>query len=100
MSNRDQEDGKSEIQFLQREIARLRAEQAAAENIATHVGMTHEDSEQYRMRHFRIRVLTKRLAMLEGAHHEQKQTQETARQSAEGPESDQSSRQREGGNQC
>ena len=100
MSDSEREDGKSEIQFLQQEIVKLRAAQIAAEKIATHVGMTREESEQYKMRHFRIRVLTKRLAMLEKAHHEQKQTQETARQSAEGPESDQSSRQREGGNQC
>ena len=100
MSNREQEEGKSDIQFLRQEIARLRTEQAAAEIIATRVGMTPEDSEQYKMRHFRIRVLAKRLAMLEGAHHEQKQTQETARQSAEGPEGDQSSRHREGGDQC
>jgi len=55
---------RSEIEMLQQELVRLQAEQIAAQLIATRVGMTSLDSEQYKMRHFRIRVLTKRLAML------------------------------------
>jgi hypothetical protein len=64
MSNVDQNAKRSEIEILQQEIVRLQAEQIVAELIATHQGMTPVDSEQYKMRHFRIRVLTKRLAML------------------------------------
>jgi len=64
MSNGEQQAKRSEMEILQQEIVRLRTEQIAAELIATHVGMTPVDSEQYKMRHFRIRVLTKRLAML------------------------------------
>jgi len=55
---------RSEIEMLQQELVRLQAEQIAAQLIATRVAMTSLDSEQYKMRHFRIRVLTKRLAML------------------------------------
>ena len=65
MSNGEQTK-RSEIEVLQQEIDRLRKEQIAAEVIATRMGMTPVDSEQYKMRHFRIRVLTKRLAMLNG----------------------------------
>jgi len=64
MSNGEQQAKGSEIQILQQEIVRLQAEQIAAELIATGMGMTPVDSEQYKMRHFRIRVLSKRLAML------------------------------------
>jgi len=64
MSNGEQQAKQSEIAILQQEIGRLQAEQIAADLIATHMGMTPLDSEQYKMRHFRIRVLTKRLAML------------------------------------
>ena len=64
MSNSEQQAKQSEIEILQQEIVRLRKEQIAAELIGTDVGMTPLDSEQYKMRHFRIRVLTKRLAIL------------------------------------
>jgi len=64
MSNSDQKPKRPEIEILQEEIVRLRTEQVAAELIATSVGMTPLDSQQYKMRHFRISVLTKRLAML------------------------------------
>ena len=64
MSNGDQKAKRSEIEILQQEIVRLRKEQIVAELIGTRVGMTPVESEQYKMRHFRIRVLTKRLAML------------------------------------
>ena len=64
MSNGEQQSKRSEVEILQQEIVRLRKEQVAAELIATRAGMTPVDSEQYKMRHFRIRVLTKRLAML------------------------------------
>ena len=67
MSNVDQNAKRSEIEILQQEIVRLQSEQIAAELTATHVGMTPVESEQYKMRHFRIRVLTKRLALLRKA---------------------------------
>lgn len=64
MSNGEQQAKRSEIELLQQEIVTPRKDQIAAELIATRVGMTPLDSEQYKMRHFRIRVLTKRLTML------------------------------------
>ena len=47
MSNGEQQAKRSEIELLQQEIVTLRKEQIAAELIATRVGMTPLDSEQY-----------------------------------------------------
>lgn len=75
------------VEYLEDEMGRLREQQIAAEKRAGLVGMTIEDSRQYKDRHHRIRRLMRKLAALDGkqeARHEHKETQEVARQSAEG----------------
>jgi hypothetical protein len=45
------------------EVGRLSEKQTAAEKMAALVGMTTDDSEQYKERHKRIKKLTKELAL-------------------------------------
>jgi len=77
------------IRGLQEEIARLRTKQIAAENMAALMGMTCEDSEQYKKRALRLRILVRKLAILpylevdKGTNREQGETQEIAGQFAE-----------------
>ena len=87
MSNVEQKEIQAAIQRVQEEINRLSEQQTAAEKIAALVGMTTDDSRQYRERHSRIKRLTRELAEIgseQGVHHEQKEAQEIARHSAEG----------------
>jgi hypothetical protein len=80
------------MQQRKEEICRLRDQQIAAEKIAGLVGMTTDEAERYRERHYRIRSLTSQLAVLdceqEVAVNEQNETQAITRQSAEGAEAD------------
>jgi hypothetical protein len=87
MSNVQQAENHATMQQLKEEIRRLREQQTAAEKIAALVGMTTDDSRQYRERHSRIKRLTRELAVLDseqGVHHEQKEAQEIARHRTEG----------------
>ena len=93
MSSVEQGENQAAIQRLEEEITRLTGQQIAAEKIAALMGMTIEDSVQYKERHSRIKRLTKKLAVPhreQGAHDEQKQTQEIAGQGAETGQADQS----------
>jgi hypothetical protein len=87
MSNFERKEIQAAIQRVQEEINRLSEQQTAAEKIAALVGMTTDDSRQYRERHSRIKRLTRELAELgseRGVQHEQKEAQEIARHSTEG----------------
>jgi hypothetical protein len=87
MSNIEGKHIQAAMQCVKEEIRRLREQQAAAEKVAALVGMTADDSRQYKERHSRIKRLTRKLAELgseQGAHHEPKEAQEIARQSTEG----------------
>jgi hypothetical protein len=92
MSNVETGETHAAMQQLKEEIRRLREQQTAAEKIAGLVGMTTDDAEQYRERHYRIKSLTSQLALLDSeqevALHEQNETQAITRQSAEGAEAD------------
>ena len=95
MSNVEPQKGQLAVQLavqrLKEKIDRLKEQQTAAEKMAALVGMTNEDSEQYRERHDRIRKLTRKLAVLEGkqgAHHEQKETQDIAGQGRKSAQTD------------
>lgn len=75
MSNVEQDKKQVAIQTLKQEISKLEEHQIAAEKVAAPVGMTSDDSGQYKERHSRIKRLAKKLALLEreqGAHDEQK----------------------------
>lgn len=75
MSDREPRESQSVIQRVKVEIGILREKQTAAQKMAALVGMTTDDSRQYKERHSRIKRLTTELAELsseEGAHHEQK----------------------------
>jgi hypothetical protein len=63
MSHDQEQDIDFVIRRLREKIGRLK-EQTATENMATLMGMTSEDSEQYKKRHTRIRNLTKKLGAL------------------------------------
>ena len=87
MSDGEPRKSQAVIQRLKGEIRRLSEQQAAAEKVAALVGMTTDDSRQYKERHSRIKRLTRELAELgseQGTHHEQKEAQEIARHSTEG----------------
>jgi DNA repair exonuclease SbcCD ATPase subunit len=87
MSNVERREIQTAIQRVEDEISRLSEQQTAAEKIAALVGMTTDDSRQYKERHSRIKRLTRELAELgseQGAHHEQKEAQEIARHGTEG----------------
>jgi hypothetical protein len=93
MSSIEHGENQAAIQRLKEEVTRLKGQQIAAEKIATLVGMTMEDSMQYKERHSRIKMLMKKLAVLDreqGAHDEQKETQEIAGQGAETGQADRS----------
>jgi len=86
MSDGEPRKSQAVIQRLRGEIRKLSEQQAAAEKVAALVGMTTDDSRQYKERHSRIKRLTRELAELgseQGAQHEQKEAQEIARQSTE-----------------
>jgi hypothetical protein len=94
MSSVEQRKGQAGIQRLNEEISTLAEQQAAAEKMAALVGMTIDDSEQYKRRHSRIKKLTQKLAALGGqqlapsqaVRHESKEeeAQETAWHGREG----------------
>src|ERR1700741_2924794 len=65
MSNVEQGENHATMQQLKEEIRRLEEQQSAAEKIAGLVGMTTDDAEQYRERHYRIQSLTSQLAVLD-----------------------------------
>jgi superfamily I DNA and RNA helicase len=92
MSNVEQGENHATMQQLKEEIRRLREQQSAAEKIAGLVGMTTDESEQYRERNNRIKSLTSQLAVLDSeqkvALHEQNETQTIPRQSAKGAQAD------------
>jgi hypothetical protein len=92
MSNVEQGENHATMQQLKEEIRRLLEQQSAAEKIAGLVGMTTDESQQYRERNNRIKSLTSQLAVLdseqEGALHEQNETEAIARQSAKGAQAD------------
>jgi hypothetical protein len=92
MSDVEQAEKHAAMQQLKEEICGLREQQSAAERIAGLVGMTTDDAERYRERHYRIKSLTSQLAELDSEHevpvHEQNKTQAIARESAEGAEAD------------
>src|SRR5580765_4009731 len=103
MSNAKRTEIQAAIQRLKEEIRRLSEQQAAAEKVAAPVGVTTDDSRQYKERHSRIKRLTRELAELgseQGALHEQKEAQEIARQSTESAQANRSMRTRESRNQC
>ena len=86
MSNVERGEIQAAIQRVKEEISTLSEQQTAAEKIAALVGMTTEDSRQYKERHSRIKKLTREIAELgseQGAHHEQKEAQEIAGHSTE-----------------
>jgi predicted RNase H-like nuclease (RuvC/YqgF family) len=64
MSNIEGKPIQGAIQRLKEEIRRLSEQQSAAEKIAALVGMTTQDSRQYKERHSQIRRLAKELADL------------------------------------
>jgi hypothetical protein len=64
MSHDQEQDIDFVIQRLREKIGRLKEQQTSTENMATLMGMTSEDSEQYKKRHTRIRNLTKKLGAL------------------------------------
>lgn len=64
MSHDQEQDIDFVIQRLREKISRLKEQQTAAENFATLMGMTSEDSEQYKKRHVQIKNLTKKLGAL------------------------------------
>jgi len=70
------------VTAMEREILTLVQQQTAAENKAALVGMTVNESKEYRERHSRIRSLIDAVALArqEDSDHE---TQEDARQGAE-----------------
>jgi hypothetical protein len=87
MSNIEGKEIPAAIQRVKATISRLCAQQAAAEKKAALVGMTSDDSRQYKTRHTWIKRLTRELADLgseQEPHYEQKQAQEIARHSTEG----------------
>jgi hypothetical protein len=95
MSDGEPREDQAVIQRVKEEIGRLSEQQTAAEKMAALVGMTTDDSRQYKERHSRIKSLTRELAELggeQGAHHEQKETQEIARHRTEGAQADRSRR--------
>lgn len=87
MSNVERGENHAATRQLKEEIRRLREQQGAAEKIAGLLGMTTDDAEQYRERHYRIKSLTSQLAVLDSeqevALHEQEESQEIAGQGAE-----------------
>jgi hypothetical protein len=66
MSNGEQAESNEAIHSLKAEIATLRTQQIAAENGAGIMGLTSEDSEQYKERALRLRILVRKLAILSG----------------------------------
>jgi hypothetical protein len=64
MSHDQEQDVERVMRRLNEKIRRLEEQQTAAENMAALVGMTSEDSEQYKERHIRIGDLTKKLGTL------------------------------------
>jgi hypothetical protein len=92
MSNLEQEKKRAAMYLLKEEIRSLAEQQSAAEKIAGVVGMTTDEAEGYRERHYRIKTLTSQLAVLDSAQeiavNEQNETQAITRQSAEGVEAD------------
>ena len=61
MSHDQEQDIDFVINRLREKVRRLMEQQTAAENMATLIGMTSEDSEQYKKRHMQIKNLTKKL---------------------------------------
>jgi hypothetical protein len=73
MSDGEPRESQTVIQRVKEEIGRLSEQQTAAGKIAALVGMTTDDSRQYKQRHSRIKRLTRELAELggeQGARHE------------------------------
>lgn len=64
MSDNTQDNSRTQA-HLQAEIASLKEQQVAAQNLAAIVGMTPEDSRDYKERHFRIKELREQLSALE-----------------------------------
>jgi hypothetical protein len=62
----EQAESDEAIHSLKAEIAKLRTQQIAAENVAAGMGPTSEDSEQYKERALRLRILVRKLAILNG----------------------------------
>lgn len=62
MSNVEQGENQAVIQPLKEKINKLREQQIAADRMPSLMGMTSEDSEQYKERHSRIKKLSKALA--------------------------------------
>ena len=67
MSKVEQKRNEAAIQGLWEEIGRIKEQQAAAEKMAALVGMTADESMQYKDRHGRIKELTKELVALDGS---------------------------------
>jgi len=97
MSTGERSKRRVKIDRLQREIASLSDQQAAAQRNAAIVGMTVEESENYRQRNYRIKELTAQLSRLDsqglsiskGARDTQQEAEEFTRHGTEG---DQASR--------
>jgi hypothetical protein len=104
MSKVEQTTNEAAIQRLWEEIGRIKELQAAAEKMAALMGMTTDESMQYKERHGRIKELTKELVTLgsqsQAATHEQKEAKEITRHGRKGAQIHCSKRTRKSANQC